>query len=136
VKHQGASILVIDDDEAMREYAGFVLEKSGYSVFLAKDGNEGMSIVATHAPRLIITDLVMPEREGLETIREIKAKFPACGIIAMSGAANSDAYLSMAQCLGAHTVIQKPFTRKQLETAVKQVLTGSEGDGPSAGGGS
>ncbi len=122
MKPHTRTILVIDDDGAMREYASFVLEKAGFNVFSAQDGGEGLAMAKEHAPDAIITDLVMPEMEGIETIREIRSLFPSCGIVAMSGAANSETYLAMAQCLGAHTVIQKPFTRSQLETAVRAVL--------------
>jgi DNA-binding NtrC family response regulator len=119
---QNITVLVVDDDAPMREYVWFILEKAGLTVFEAQDGNEGMTVAGAHPPDLIITDLVMPDKEGIETIRDIKALFPACGIIAMSGAANSETYLSRAQCLGAHTVIQKPFNRIQMETAVKTTL--------------
>jgi CheY-like chemotaxis protein len=122
MKQQKATVLVIDDDEAMREYVCFVLEKAGYKVLSAKDGSEGIATATASAPDLIITDLVMPDMEGIETIRKLKSLNPSCGIVAMSGAANSDTYLAMAQCLGAHTVLQKPFARSQVEEAVRTTL--------------
>jgi len=122
VKNSQITILVIDDDEAMREYVCFALENAGFKVCCAKNGMEGMEAVKRRVPQVVITDLVMPDVEGIETIREIKSLYPECRIIAMSGAANSEAYLSMAHCLGAHIVLQKPFDRSQILVAVWEVL--------------
>jgi len=122
MQYKKETILVIDDDEAMREYVCFVLEKAGFKVFSAKDGNEGISTADSHTPDVIITDLVMPEMEGIETIKKLRTLHPKCGIVAMSGAVNSDTYLAMAQCLGANTVLQKPFARSQVENAVRITL--------------
>jgi DNA-binding NtrC family response regulator len=119
---QQYTVLVVDDESAMREYVRFFLEKKGLLVFEANDGNDAIALAMAHPPDLIITDLVMPGKEGIETIRDIKSRFPLCGIIAMSGAINAETYLSMAQCLGAHTVLQKPFEREALETAVEEAL--------------
>jgi len=116
------SVLVIDDDEAMREYVCFILKKAGFLVMAASNGVEGLSLVKEQVPDVIITDLIMPEKEGLETIREIRELHPQCGIIAMSGAANSITYLAMADCLGAQIVMQKPLNREQVLGAVKTTL--------------
>jgi CheY-like chemotaxis protein len=126
MKQRQYSVLIIDDDDAIREYVGFMLEKDGCKVFEAVNGNDGIAVARKNPPDLIITDLVMPDKEGIETIREIKALYPACRIIAMSGSVNSDAYLSLARHLGAHSVLRKPFERTQLEEAVRQVLTVTE----------
>jgi DNA-binding NtrC family response regulator len=115
-------VVIIDDDDAIREYARFILEKEGMRVFEAGDGNRGLAVATAHPPSLIVTDLVMPDKEGIETIREIKTRFPDCGIIAMSGAAKSDTYLSMAHCLGAHCIVRKPFDREQFIRAVRETL--------------
>ncbi len=115
-------VVIIDDDDAIREYARFILEEEGMNVFEAIDGNRGLAVATAHPPALVVTDLIMPDKEGIETIREIKAIFPDCGIIAMSGAANSDTYLSMARCLGAHRIVRKPFDREQFMAAVNEAL--------------
>lgn len=116
------SVLIIDDDEAIREYVGFMLVKNGFRVYEAINGNDGIAVAGQNPPDLIITDLVMPGMEGIETIRKIRKLYPACRIIAMSGSVNSDAYLTMARHLGAHCVLRKPFERTQLEDAVRQAL--------------
>jgi len=115
-------VILIDDDRAVREYIKFILEREGMIVFEAVDGNNGLSVATSTTPSLIITDLVMPEKDGIETIQEIRSRFPQCGVVAMSGAVNSDAYLSMARLLGANSVVQKPFTRDILMNAVRETL--------------
>jgi CheY-like chemotaxis protein len=116
------TVLVIDDEAPIRDFARDILEKSGIKVFEAKDGTEGMATARAMRPDLIITDMVMPNKDGIEVISEIKFGFPDCGIIAMSGAAHAGAYLETAQSFGVHKVIQKPFTRVQLEAAVRATL--------------
>ena len=118
----GISVLVIDDEEAMRDYVRFALEKDGYSVHTAQDGVEGMEMAKKIVPKVIITDLVMPEGEGIEIIREIKSLYPECKIIAMSGATNSETYLAIARHLGAHRVLQKPFKAFHVSSAVRDAL--------------
>lgn len=115
-------VIIIDDDNAVREYLKFILEREGMKVFEAVDGNNGLNIATATPPSLIITDLIMPEKDGIETIQEIRNRFPQCGVIAMSGAVNSDAYLSMARLLGANSVVQKPFTRDILMNAVRETV--------------
>ena len=116
------TVLVLDDEVSMREYVRSVLEKNGHRVFEAKDGNEGMTIAKANPPDLVITDIVMPDKEGLETIRDIKTLYPACCVIAMSGMVYAETYLSMAQSFGAQVVLHKPFTRSELEAAVQSVM--------------
>lgn len=112
-------VVVIDDDDAIREYVRFILEKDGYRVLEAPDGKTGLSIALSTTPNLIITDLVMPDKEGIETIKELRKLHPHCRFIAMSGSINSDTYLAMALHLGAHSVLRKPFERTQLEDALR-----------------
>jgi DNA-binding response OmpR family regulator len=118
-KHQ---ILIVDDDDAVREYVSFALERKGYVTFCARDGKEALNLFARHKPDMIITDIVMPEAEGIEVIREIREKHPECVIIAMSGAANSNTYLSVARMLGAKKVLQKPFDKADVVAAVDSAL--------------
>jgi DNA-binding NarL/FixJ family response regulator len=120
-------VIIIDDDQAVRDYARFILELEGMIVFEATDGNQGLAKASEHQPSLIITDLVMPDKEGIETIREIKERFPGCGIVAISGALNSQSYLSLASCLGAHCVVRKPFDRRQFLDAVRKALALRDG---------
>jgi DNA-binding NtrC family response regulator len=122
MKKNRTTILVIDDDEAMREYVCFALETAGFTMLCAKDGKEGLELVKRNVPHVVVTDLIMPDTEGIETILAIRTLYPECRIIAMSGAANSETYLSMAQCLGANGILQKPFDRSQIQNAVREVL--------------
>lgn len=111
---KAARILVIDDEESVRDYVRSVLEKQGHTVYEAPDGKQGLKLLKQFKADAIITDLVMPEMEGIETIRAIRKDFPDCGIVAMSGSAFSGEYLSMAKLLGAFAVLQKPFSKAEL----------------------
>jgi CheY-like chemotaxis protein len=100
------TILVIDDESSIRDYVQFLLEREGYTVLTAKDGKEGIAEFHRNGRvDLIITDLVMPEKEGLEALVALCGSNPALKIIAISGVINSQAYLSLASKLGAHATI-------------------------------
>lgn len=117
-------ILVIDDDEQMRKLVRQVMEWAGYEVLEAADGREGMSLQRRQNADLIITDLIMPEQEGLETITLLKKEYPRIKIIAISGGGRigPEAYLPAAQELGADRVFSKPFDVRELATTVKELL--------------
>ena len=117
-------ILVIDDDEAIRTLLAEALIATGHTVRLAADGNIGLKLFRAAPADLVITDLVMPEKEGLETIMELRREFPGVHIIAMSGGFAHDAglYLHMAERLGAARVLRKPFRVAELTTAIAEVL--------------
>ena len=118
------NILVIDDDEAIRTVLAMALTATGHTVRLAADGNIGLSLFRATPADLVITDLVMPEKEGLATIIELRREFPGVRIIAMSGGFAHDAglYLHMAERLGAVRVLRKPFRVAELTTAIADVL--------------
>ncbi|MDD5675091.1 MAG: response regulator [Chitinivibrionales bacterium] len=107
---QTKQVCIIDDDQPVREHLRHILEMSGYEVHEAANGKEGTECLALHACDIIITDLIMPEKEGFETMREIKKAHPDCKVIAISGSA----YLNMAVALGADAVIAKPFTKEDV----------------------
>lgn len=118
-------ILVIDDDPNIRQMVCRMLEREGYEVEVASNGKEGIDKFRAVPASLIITDIIMPEQEGIETIRMLRTDFPDCRIIAMSGGGRigpSD-YLSMAKLLGATVSLSKPFDRGQLLDAVRQALS-------------
>lgn len=120
-------ILVIDDDPNVRQMICRMLEREGYEVESAANGREGYEKFQACPADLVITDIIMPEQEGIETIRLLKAQHPDCRIIAISGGGRmgpSD-YLSMAKLLGASLTISKPFDRMQLLSSVKQALAES-----------
>jgi DNA-binding response OmpR family regulator len=118
-------ILVIDDDDQMRTLLRQVMEWAGYEVIVAGDGREGMQKQRKHAADLVITDLIMPEQEGLETITSLKKEYPEIKIIAISGGGRigPEAYLPAAQELGADRVFSKPFDVRELAEAVKELLS-------------
>jgi CheY-like chemotaxis protein len=117
-----APILVIDDEPDLRTFVELVLQSVGHEVTLAADGKEGMERHRTSPADLVITDLYMPNQDGVETIRELRSCFPEVAIIAMSGRAVASTLLTISQKLGAVGVLQKPFTADELIAAVGKTL--------------
>ena len=110
-------ILVIDDDAQVRKVISVILSKNGFTVFESGNGCSALSILETEAVDLIITDILMPEKDGLETIAESKALWPRLKIIAMSGGGlymDPALYLRMAKIIGADVVFNKPVGMKKL----------------------
>lgn len=118
------TILVIDDDVQLRGFLREALDQAGYRVLEAGNGNEGSELFARHGPDLVLTDIVMPEKEGMELIMELRRDHPTLPIIAMSGgnAGFSGSYLTVASKLGASATLAKPFTASHLLTAIEQLL--------------
>lgn len=119
-----ASILVIDDNVDMRETLEQALKLAGHSVVLAADGQEGLRQFLATPPDLVITDLVMPKKEGIETIIEMRRHCPGIKIIAISGdsAAHASVYLMLAEKLGAGKTLTKPFSARELLDSVQALL--------------
>jgi len=118
-------ILIIDDNDAVRSTMARILALAGYETVIAADGNEGLARMRAERPDLIITDIIMPEKEGIETIRQILAEQPTARIMAVSGGGrhgNMD-FLSAARKLGAMEVLEKPFEPDELVTRVARCLT-------------
>lgn len=115
-------ILVIDDDEDLRTLLGQVLESAGYEVLLASNGAEGIKLFRQVPADLVLTDLFMPEREGLETIMELRRKEPGVAVIAMSGKTLASSMLAVARQLGAVETLEKSFSAEQLLRAVENAL--------------
>jgi CheY-like chemotaxis protein len=115
-----ARILLIEDDQAQREILRMILEKMDHTVIEASDGHDGLTRFAKQGADLVLTDLIMPGKEGLETIQEFRQRYPAVKIIAMSGGARVGAsdYLKVAQKFGAFRVLAKPFSREALTEAI------------------
>jgi CheY-like chemotaxis protein len=112
----------MDDEADTRIFIEEILESAGHEVVLAADGLEGMRQYHSTPVDLALVDLFMPNREGLETIKELKQQFPDFPIIAMSGNSLALPLLSVAQRLGATEVLQKPFSPEELLEAIKRVL--------------
>ena len=117
-------ILLIEDDEAVRTLISGALTGAGYEVFEAADGKKGMKLYEEVQPDLVITDLVMPEKDGIETIIELRRDFPRVKIIAVSGGGRygQDSYLQVAGKLGAERALAKPYKISDLLEAVREVL--------------
>lgn len=126
-------ILVIDDDVQVRRMMRRILSQTDHSVIEAEDGEAGMALLRDERPTLVITDLVMPRKEGIETIREIREASPETKVIAMSGSNGQSAsalYLTLAVKLGADAVLAKPFRAAELIETISRVLaTGEERNG-------
>ena len=120
-------ILVIDDDEQFRGMLRQVLGRAGYEVVEAGNGKEGMALFRAEPTDLIITDILMPEQEGLQTIRELRHEFPETKIIAISGGGpgGSMNFLKAAKLLGAQRTLWKPFDLDELRQTVREVLNPS-----------
>ena len=114
-------IVIADDEAAVRGFLRLTLEGAGYEVLEAIDGMEAVRQVRDGGVDLLLTDLVMPEQEGIETIRALRASNPAIGIIAISGAFDGQ-FLKTARLLGADATLLKPVTAKQLLASVAAVL--------------
>jgi DNA-binding NtrC family response regulator len=119
-----ARILVIDDDIQILEMLRQTLEHEGYEVIDAHDGKEGMKLYREAPTDLIITDIIMPEKEGIETIMELKRGFPDVKIIAISGGGQiaPEECLYLAKKLGAQRTFTKPVPRQDMIKAVKELL--------------
>lgn len=128
------SILIIDDEEDVRDALQMVLERAGHQVRVASNGNEGMQLQREEPADLVITDIIMPEKDGVRTIKEMRQEFPGSRIIAISGgggvepvaykpgAITTTAYLAAAKEVGADRVFTKPFDREDLIRAVTELL--------------
>jgi len=123
-----AKILVLDDELSILLMIKKMLEKAGHEVSLALNGKEGMELFERSRPDLLITDIIMPEKEGLETIFELRRKHPELKIIAISGGGriSPDGYLPGAKLLGADMTFQKPLNQKEFLQAVSQLLNKPE----------
>jgi len=121
-----SKILVIDDEEAMRSVLRRGLETAGHSVVEAANGVEGLKQIEAGGIELIVTDLLMPEMDGIEIIFSIRKNHPELKIIAMSGGGQlpADGYLKIAQRGGARRVLIKPFKLQELLQAVEEELQG------------
>lgn len=115
-------ILIIDDDVQVLDMLRQTLENEGYEIITAPNGKEGAHLYREDPADLVITDIIMPEKEGLETIIELKKDFPDVKIIAISGGgkSNPEEYLQMAKMLGAKHIFAKPVEREELLKAVRE----------------
>ncbi len=119
-----SKILIIDDDKHIRIMLRQMLERQGYEVKDASDGNEGIKIYRNDPVDLVITDLIMPGKEGIETIMELREDYPDIKILAISGGGilGHKTYLMNAEKLGAMATMSKPIDQKVLLETVDKLL--------------
>ena len=117
-------VLVVDDDEQMREMLAELLADEGYDVTKASDGEQAVALLREQPADLLITDIIMPNQEGVETIRIVASDFPEIKIIAISGGGRlgPDSFLPAAEKFGAHRVFAKPFDPDDLLVTVKELV--------------
>jgi len=120
-----AKILVLDDEPHIRTLVNAFLVQDGHEVDLAENGKEGLKLIGLNRYDLLITDIVMPEEDGLGVLMELKGRVPRIRMIVMSGGGtrlNIDNYLNLAKLMGADRVLPKPLDFLKLQAAVKEVL--------------
>lgn len=117
-------ILVIEDNEDMRGMLAMTLRHEGFEVAVASDGAVALEELARAPADLIVTDLFMPDKDGIETIEEIRRKHPGAKIVAMSGwqSLQGPDYLDVARAIGAVGTLRKPFDPAELVRIIRQVL--------------
>ena len=130
-------ILVIDDDAAVRATICDMLEEAGYTVAEAAHGEDGLARLRAEPAELVVTDILMPEKEGIETIKEVRQLLPDMKIVAISGggATNNLTFLQLAKQLGADSTLAKPIQFNELVQTVRSLLPAepAAGNGMAAG---
>jgi CheY-like chemotaxis protein len=120
-----ALILLVEDDDSVRRATRLVLEGAGHTVVEARNGLRIEAKVAEHKPDLVLTDMLMPERDGVETVLALRRRHPTLPIVAMSGGGRRGVLdLGMVKRLGASATLDKPFDGEQLNKLISEVLAG------------
>ncbi len=123
-----ASILIIDDEKMLRRAHASTLERAGHTTLEAATGREAIQIIRHNPPDVVLTDIFMPDQDGLEVIMVVRKELPALKIIAMSGAyPEAPLYLDIARKLRVEETLRKPFTPEQMMTALDNALKGNKG---------
>jgi len=119
-----SKILLVDDDSQVRTMLKRTLEREGYEVLEAADGNEAIQVYDPETVGLVITDIVMPEKEGIETIMELKTINPKVKVVAISGGGriSPEDYLKWARRFGVANTFTKPVNREELMATVSELL--------------
>jgi two-component system response regulator (stage 0 sporulation protein F) len=117
-----ATILVIEDDDSVRGLLAYWLKQAGHKVLQACDGAAGLRAIEGQPADVVVCDLFMPNKEGLETIPELRRRFPKTRIVAISGGSIDFDFLPTAKMLGAHLTLKKPFNGDLLVDLIASVL--------------
>jgi len=123
MKVRPARVLVIDDDADTRLTIEWLLKSEGFEVFTAADGAEGLARLRERPADLVITDLFMPEKDGVETIMELRSRYPATPVLVVSGSASSrlENVMVAARELGVTRYLRKPCEPRELVDAVREL---------------
>ena len=122
-----ARILLIEDNNSVRSVLREALELAGHTVIEARNGAEGLDLFPQAGADLVITDIVMPDKDGLDVVTALREQVPPVNIIAISGARDSaEDYLDLAYRMGAVKVLLKPFTAAALIAAIDELLPGDQ----------
>jgi len=131
-------VIIIDDEEDIRIVLKEIFVRAGFDVGVASDGSEGLNLVRETGADLVITDIIMPGIDGVQTAYDIRMEFPNTKIIVMSGGGNTGpleyepaaiattSYLASAEAVGADLTITKPFDREELINAVRELTSSSD----------
>jgi len=129
-----ARIIVIDDEQDVRDALKEVLERAGFDVDIAANGDDGLELLRSKGADVVITDIIMPGKNGVETVHDIRKNFPKTRVIVISGGGNvapmeyepsaikTSAYLASAAAEGADATLTKPFDRREILDAVNQLI--------------
>lgn len=117
-----ASILIVDDEAPIRLFLRRVLEEHGHEIREAANGHSGLALYRKAPADVVITDILMPERDGLEVTLALTREFLNARVIAITGATGDQNYLNVAKLFGARRVVQKPFTAEEILRAVQFTL--------------
>lgn len=120
-----AKILIADDEDGFRFLLQRMLAVDGHEIREASDGDAALAALQTFPAEVVVMDLFMPGKEGIETIMEIRNRYPAIKVIAISGGLpkSGASFLNLAQKLGAHRILNKPFSADELFVILHQLLT-------------
>jgi CheY-like chemotaxis protein len=119
-----AHILIVDDESEVRETLRKILERAGYEITEAAGGEEALRMLGEREPDVCILDILMPDKDGLEVIREVRKRLPDLKIIAISGGGlqRSSLYLSVAEKTGMAKALPKPFSSEELLRVLRELL--------------
>lgn len=123
-----AKILIVDDEPQLRMMLTHMLKQDNHEVLEADNGAQGIAMYRQHKPDMMIADLVMPEKNGIDMLLDLKKEFPQLNVLAISGGGGitgSFDYLPIAKLIGAKRILKKPFGLEDLRKSVKDLLNGA-----------
>lgn len=126
------SVLIVDDDDQIRRLLRATMERAGYRVSEGRSGREGLLRYRAAPADVVVMDILMPDKDGLEAIIELRRDFPDAKVIAITGGSttmNVPDFLDVAKVLGAKRTLHKPFSNAEFLAAVEAELKGDEGEG-------